>query len=389
MTTGYNIIHTPKPRTKSHLGALLNPNGGKMFTKKKSKTVTCIGENLEHIDAIKKVLSKFAKDKDVDIVVSNPHGKPSETIYKQEVLHIRFWSCPVTGNVNKRNIYRTYGIELEGGQLDAMCYSDQGIEIKDDNGVTIAEYLPHTLFVHFDLPHGNNAAKLLTKILDSFSKIYTTNPEDLEKALTELKAKAEHKFIELCQGLTGLQKDVVQKKLADVDTEIKNVQNQIIKHTRSRKELQDQLIVIARLESSGDIIAYQDQFANLCEISVTGQVRVSNRTIVVPVGQIDITYNSKTYDIGQFDVVIHTNGENGGVTCISHTSQSSIKTSCYHPHVLSNGNCCLGNISQIITDLIAVGDYVNVVLIMTDFLRSYSPNNPYAKVENWPIKSST
>lgn len=360
-----------------------------MFTKKKPRTITCVGENLEHIDAIKKVLSKFAKDKDIDIVVSNPHGKPSEVTFAPGVLHIRFWSCPVTGNAHKRSIYRAYGIELEGGQIDAICYSNQGIEIKDDNGVTIAEYLPHTLFIHFDLPHGNNVEHLLTKVLESFSKVYTTSPEDLEKALAELKIKAEKMFIELCQGLTGLQRDVVQKKLADVDSEIKHTQSQMIQHTRSRHELQNQLSALAQLESSGNTKTFQDQFANLCEISVTGQIRVSNGAITVPVGQIDITYKDKTYDIGQFDVVIYTNGENGGVTCISHTSQSTIKTSCYHPHVLSNGSCCLGNISQIITDLIAIGDYVNVVLIMTDFLRSYSPSNPYASIENWPIKSST
>jgi len=351
------------------------------------KTVTCIGGNLHEVEIIKAVLNKFAKDHDVDVTVSNPHGKASEHTCEPGVLHIRFWSCPDTGEASGNRLSKVYGINLDNGQPDALKYSGQGIEIKDDDGVTIAEYLPGTLFILFDLPHGPNVKKLLTRVLDSFSKIYTNSPEDFEKALAEIKARTERQYVELCQSLTGLQIEVTKRKLVEVDESIRKAQATMISHTRTRKEIQDHIKALIQLGSSGITTTFQSQFESLCSISATGQIKVTNSSMIIPVGQIDIQYGDDVYDIGQFDVVINTSGENGGVTCINRTPNST-KNDCYHPHVLSSGSCCLGNISQIIAKLISVGDYVNVVLIMTDFLRSYSPSNPYARIQHWPTKPS-
>ena len=174
-----------------------------LLARKKPKTVTCIGGNLHEVDVIKAVLIKFAKEKNVDIVVSNPHGRVSEHVCELGVLHIRFWSCPDTENASSNSLDKIYGIDLESGQRDALNCSGQGVEIKDDDGVTVAEYLPGTLFILFDLPHGPDVKKLLTKILGSFSKIYTNSPEDYERTLLEIKAKSEKRFVELCQSLTG------------------------------------------------------------------------------------------------------------------------------------------------------------------------------------------
>ncbi len=350
-----------------------------------TSNVTAVGDNLEDLNTIKSVLSQFAKTQNINhIVVSNPHNRASEPIDEPGVLHIRFWSCPGSSS-QRRVISSAFGTRLASNQEDAVQYSGIGQEIVDDYGLIIGEYLPGTLYIHFDLPHGDNVEYLLTRLLESFTVFNSNDPEKIQKMQAEIFARAEQRFVALCQNLTGFQKESIIEEIKTNDDYLREAQEEIVNHTRRRKDLQNRLKIIYEIEKNGDTTSFKDQFSELSKISVTGKIQVSGKSIIVPVGQVDILHEDVLYDIGVFNVVINTDGQEDAVLCINNT-RKAVDGALYHPHVKSDGSCCLGSISEVITDLVSKGDYVSTVLIMTDFLGSYNEGSAYAKLNNFPTK---
>ena len=224
--------------------------------------------------------------------------------------------------------------------------------------------------------------------MESFTRVYSNDPDSNQSILVENLAKTEERFVAVCQTLTGDQKKSIQDDLEENDGDLRAAQSEIVTFTRRRRDLQNKLKAIAEIEKTGDTASFRKQFAELCKISVTGKIKVSRGSIVVPVGQIDIEHNGAVYDIGEFDVIVNTDGRDGGVACINRTRKTA-DNKLYHPHIQSNGSCCLGNISEIIADLVGQADYASVIFVMTDYLKSYEAGGAYAKIERWPVRSST
>lgn len=124
-------------------------------------------------------------------------------------------------------------------------------------------------------------------------------------------------------------------------------------------------------------------FHTLSSLSATGKIVVMDRSIVFPVGQVDIKENGVWRDIGELVLAVDMFQENlgDGVKCFNLTRTIDGHA---HPHANDEGYLCLGNVSDACDAFYRNGEIVLLILVLIDFLRTYSDDNPFKKIGNWP-----
>lgn len=350
-------------------------------------TVTIERRKIDEADLIEPILNDFARKINKSLVVSCPHGHATESYRGHEDdLCIYFWSRPYEGEYEEHHLSRAYGFSLKESQGDGFLVDKDflypGTIITDPTGNEVALIVEKTLYILFDLPHnrGTSPDKILELILADYY-LYLTDKEGFEKEIqSRLSKLPQERFIELYRN--ALEK-VDEDEIEDFEGRICQLRTELSLAVRDRRialEKKSLVLVNDKIASDEKI---ERIFERLCKLSITGKITVSESIVVVPVGQIDIEFEGVVYDIGEFEVKIDL--EDCSVLCVNKTRKIN---RCYHPHVEDDGNCCLGDASYGIGVLLGDLELETVVLMMIEFLKSYSPEGAYhdAEIEEWPIK---
>ena len=93
---------------------------------------------------------------------------------------------------------------------------------------------------------------------------------------------------------------------------------------------------------------------------------------------IDIIYEGYEYHLGRYRVWIDLENEEINFSNLERTVDGY-----HHPHIDTDGTACWGNIEEDVARLLAEGDAYGLLVICSEFLRSYSPENPFLKIEYW------
>ncbi|HSV94543.1 MAG TPA: hypothetical protein VLH94_00995 [Spirochaetia bacterium] len=336
---------------------------------------------------LEKCLQEFAQKIRSSIYISYPHGEARDPGGDDFGLYIYLWSKPSRRSMKEMNIPEAYGCVLLDGQdegtiLDS-CDEGVGKVIVEPSGYKVALIVGKTIYVLFDLIHNcpgylSNAEKLLKPILDDYF-LYLSNEEEFDKEMKgRLSSDDEKKFVSSYRDLTG-RSHSIEGDIASLNAKL-GEKKLIISERLSR---------IKRLQSMPtkevDESTFEDVYQFLCKFSSTGSISMIHSGICIPVGQIDIEYEGEIYDIGMFDVII--DPMNFRIGCRNNTRvvEGEVFDS-YHPHVDVSGECCLGNIAWEIDFLMMEREWEVALMLMLRFLRSYSPENPYNKIESWPVK---
>ncbi len=344
------------------------------------------GENLEAWTEIKPVLQEFADLLGRDIHVSNPHGKASQPAKAGSgKIHIRFWSRPGAAEAEKTSIAEVFGIRLGDGQRDALTPSGQGIPIVDPDGVVAAEVIEDTIFVLFDLPHkSGNAGQLIRKIMEEYA-ILQKDPEELERLRAEAREReiraSREAYVRECGRRLESTIAATRRSIEDAERTIRDCQKRITEAVRAQsgfcKKLEQLLQSSAELEKS-----FAEEFNKLCAVPGVERVRVTDGVVQIFTDNVEIKYGGSVYDIGRFRLDIYTSGSNGGVRAFNLTRTVNGHA---HPHVKSDGNCCLGNIADGVAKLIGEYQYSVLAQVMLQYLRTVNPSDWYKNIKNWPL----
>lgn len=350
----------------------------------RTPTVFIDGENIQERDLIEPVLKEFANRIGKNITVSNPHGERRDPYSGRDFdLCIYFWCSPIE-RTERDQLSCAYGYFTQRDQGDSFDLSvdwdeTDGVRIVDPEGNNVALIVGTTLYILFDLPHEghggeiNNADKMLKLILEDYY-LYFTDKTRFDKVMQErFRPSAERKFLRAYREVLV---DRTSHSLEYTNAKIADIKERLQWAVGERKKL-----LCHDIRAPIDDAKILEVYRRLCKLSVTGTVRMIYDGICVPVGQIDIEYDDVVYDIGEFDVVV--NFIDAEVSCINRTR---IIAGEYHPHVDMSGNCCLGDASEGIELLMKAMEAEAVVLIMIEFLKSYSDDNPFEEIESWPIK---
>jgi hypothetical protein len=96
---------------------------------------------------------------------------------------------------------------------------------------------------------------------------------------------------------------------------------------------------------------------------------------------IDINYQDHVYHMGEYRIDINTDGSDGGVTI--HNLTQLVAGRYHHPHIASGGKCCFGNISTGVAKLIGDYQYVVLIQLLINYLKSYDRGGAYKYIDNW------
>ena len=336
-------------------------------------------------DLIKPVLTEFAEILETNIYVSNPHGSAVEPRNEDGKLFIRFWSIPRVTRAAR--IRKPFGISISEGQSDARLATGDGIPVIDDERQVVAEICGGTLYVLFDLPHSeDNAAPLMTSIMTRYT-LLKKSPEEFNRMLAEIAEnelkRSRKAYVKECGRRLRNTIRTLKSDLRDQEKNITDSQKLIVESVRREQEIRKALDLFLSDSSKEDAL-YASEFDKL--VAVPGVVKVvvnKEGLISIFTDQIDVRYSGATYDIGKFRIDIITDGSEGAVRCYNLTRNTGGYA---HPHIRSDGKCCLGNISDGVAKLIGSHEYSVLAQLMLRFLGVVNEDGWYLSVRNWPKK---
>lgn len=342
------------------------------------------GSHFEAWDELVPVIQAVYDQFGTVIKSSNPHGSVKSPIDSgSDVLHVHFYAVPIYTDIIK---YETvFGYTMSGGQCDGFVPTNRGESIKDDGGRIIAEIVGNNLYILFDLPHtgGNGVTEIFTKIMKEFYQLKGKTKDEIDTFLSTIQkaiAKTSRRqFVNSCDELFRINIEQLQSHVEARQDEIDIYNKKLVELIRDKDNSMDKLIPLQTSMKEREKWANKEFDALMATPKVIDVV-VNGKIIHIFTDRIDVKYNGVVYRIGKFRLDIYTDGSNEGVRAFNLTNS---KGSLGHPHIRSDGHCCLGNISEGVTKLIAEYQYVVLTQLMLNFLQSYSDVNPYGSIKHW------
>lgn len=344
---------------------------------------------MEEKAAILPVLEAFADKIGQNIKVSNPHQSVKDPYEGSEYgLCIYFWSLPEHWDCDHDKISTVYGYRTQSGQRDGFVIlsdaSIKGDKIIDYSGKTVALVVGKTLYVLFDLPHsgGNRPDRMMELILEDYNLYLTDRIRFDETMETRTVKRSFGNFIDLFRS--GLS-DSTEDDLEEMQKQINDLRRSLSLVVRDRRLLLEKKKMAEGGKSVwDDDIKILEVYDHLCKLSSTGEVKISEDKIVIPVGQIDIEDGSTVYDVGEFEIEIYFDESAPYVRCINVTR--TIDGCYYHPHIDDDGDCCFGDASYGIGVLLGDMELEAVVIMIIEYLKSYNEDDCMHRICNWPEK---
>lgn len=182
-------------------------------------------------------------------------------------------------------------------------------------------------------------------------------------------------------------------KVSNGYCEIEKLQKQLTRKIRETRGAERKL---SQLEAckDGELEKYGKEFDSLSAVPGVKDVQVSDGVIKVFTEHIYITPEgySDVFDIGKFRMEIFTSGSNGGVKFFNITRKGGggghSNYNIHHPHVDGGGSPCLGNIKELVSQLIGEYEYSAVAQLGLQYLKTVNLNDSAGKgiFNAWPKK---
>jgi hypothetical protein len=328
--------------------------------------------NLEHFDKMEPVLLTYSKLLNKGIIVTNPH-QVSEPPYIGPDLWIKFW-CTVPPTTNQQSYPKVFNIDLEPGQRDGLAPTKNGLVIKDGKQI-IAEAHKDTLYVLFDLPHGENADKILDKIMNQY--LLLMDPIKLQEILDakekEQERISEQVFIDHCMEQHVKNYDTTQTKLKEDNDNLVKLgeiaRQKYLNMEQTKKHL-------SQLTEETDSKRFEQEFQTLLNTKHVKKVEMDNSRIAIYTDTVYIKFKKDVYELGDYVMYFHRD-----TISIQNLRQAELthQDHYHHPHIFEGDgtNVCLGNITHGIKELLRNYEYATVAQIMIEFLHTFKPTEQY------------
>ena len=111
---------------------------------------------------------------------------------------------------------------------------------------------------------------------------------------------------------------------------------------------------------------------------VIQRVRMDDQKLAVTTNPVSVEYEGYPYELGRFEIRVDIPGHQLRVHGLDQEVGGYS-----HPHISTDGMCCLGNYGSLIADCLAQQDHLGLVVGMLEFLASYNPSSPYQDLRRW------
>ncbi len=334
-----------------------------------------------------------------DAVLDVPHGKSREPA-NDGLFWIWIWS----GILPKRDGQapsKIWGIPVSCRDAGFQP-SGQGVPIVDpETGYAVAELVENNLLIHHDICHHGSRdelsifRRLLEEVVTEISATPEEKAERQRKLAEERLRRSREQYIQECSRRFEKTVKGTRDKISSGKTEIEKLQQQLSRKIREVSGAERKLEQMEKTRD-GQLESYGREFDSLTAVPGVEDVQVADGVIKVFTENIEITPDGHdvTFDIGKFRMEVYTSGTNGGIRFFNITRKGAGGYNNYnihHPHVSSEGIPCLGNIGEIVPQLIGEYEYSAVAQLGLQFLKTVNLDDSAGRgiFDAWPRKEET
>jgi len=282
-------------------------------------------------------------------------------------------------------------IDIQKGQTDILMIDGDDIPknaniIKDEAGIAIAVVYDAALYFLSDFCHCTCKEDLdITMTIFKYVINEATKTPELMKAL---KSGAEEKGKRSLEHvLSKAFKDRLKKENIQMESSAKLYEEYLTNIIKAQRKMLSTEKMIEAIKSNIEAVpdAMEKRWNDTKKLEgsrMYENVSFQRNCVIGTTTPIYCEYDKKMYKFGKFEVIL---GFDGTVKINSLWSDRGVSYD--HPHV-SSGNPCWGNMSGELPKRIAESEFDVAFVEIHTFLKSYDRNNPYAKIDKWPVATA-
>lgn len=272
-----------------------------------------------------------------------------------------------------------------------------GTLLTDEDGNQVGKVMDDTIYIHYPLTKrylnlkwdGKGPDALFRRILEEVVFVKTATPEQKAaraRVIAEKhRAQSREGYVQACNGRFDAIIGESRKAIERNPQQVRELQQSIVKLIRETGEAQKR---VQQMEGSRAeaMAAYAKEFDKLLTVPKIVDVRVADNTIRVFT---EILYcvdprSKKRHEIGAFRIEL---GVNGKVHWFNLTRRvDGYKGGMQAPHVFPSGEACLGNMEEVIPQLVANYEFAALAMVAIQFIENVNVDDPAGRcVNQWPI----
>ena len=344
----------------------------------------------------------------VHFLDNNPSNPAADGFF-----HIFVWSSAMGKSDRLKMPEKLFGLTTNKENC-SICFkfSDTGIPVTDGESDFIpAELIGDNLYIHLPIFMSE-----MTKATDIYCKI-------LEQAVVELtlpKAERKRRNLELAkERKKRMLKFYVEACRKRCDVTIKKIETDLTAQESAQADLQKQLVAIIRnivdlkrqlaqmkQHDKSDAATFEAEYNKLVSLDGIESVTATEDMVVINTQNIyiatkipgrifnefpDGSKKEIIFDIGKFRIEIYLDARNGGIRFFNTTRKGTGDNyNIHHPHVNVHGQPCLGNISEMIAQLIAEYQFAAIAMLALEYLETVNFDDSVGRgiLKHWPIVES-
>lgn len=343
------------------------------------------------------VAREFAPIFGRQIRISN-HADSAKVVYpiSDGRLHVCIWASPgntESGGMMPSTLFGAPFKSSDNHQCILKPTGEEGQLLLDECDQQVGKIVGNTVYIHYPLGmrhlqlHWNSkgADALFRRILEevAFWKTATEQEKSARaRALAEKnRAKSREEYIRACNGRFDKALASTRKAAQEGPQEVRRLQEALTKKIREVNSLQRKL---GQMEATFPNVTemYGKEFDKLLQVPKIRDVRVREGAIQVFT---DTLYcvdprSNKKHEIGNFRIEFGLSGT------VRWHNLTRLIGGCHAPHVLDGGEACLGNMAEVIPELIANYEFAALAMVCIQFVESVNVDDRAgALIHKWPV----
>ncbi|MDP1690149.1 MAG: hypothetical protein Q8L52_03040 [bacterium] len=314
-------------------------------------------------------------------------------------VHIRIWSSAEELSADGYTQPTLFGAPLKWDDRKKIIKpsGNGGVLLTDDEGNQVGKVMGDTIYIHYPLTDsyanlkwdGKGPEALFRRILEEV--VYQKTATEKQKAARaraiaeKYRARSREMYVVACNGRSDRML-IQSRKIIDKNPgKVREYQQAIVKLIHESQDAERALRQIegSRAEAA---TAYAQEFDRLFEVPKIRNVQVNDSVVKVFT---DTLYcvdprTEKRHEIGAFLIEMNLDGT-------IHWFNLSRKVDGYErgmhaPHIFANGTACLGNMAEVIPELVANYEFAALAMVCIQFVESVNVDDAGGKyINKWPV----
>lgn len=210
------------------------------------------------------------------------------------------------------------------------------------------------------------------------------------------KRRAEKRLIAFLDNQKATRKRIVESNLYSAKNDMKVFRQRAYEEARKVENLSLEYDALVRIDLAQDNTQRDNDIRELMTYENLADIEIEGETVIFNTGPLNIKEpdgSGCVRPIGRYSVRVGMEDASAVFTSLDNKIDKDMYRDSYgsderlipHPHCGTDGNPCMGNMANALSDLTISGDILGIWQIILSFLTSYNPNDSWGQRSRyWP-----